>query len=47
LSIFRTIHTWRRVRETRNGLSRLSNGCLQEFGILRSDIPAVARQLAR
>ncbi|KAB0678500.1 DUF1127 domain-containing protein [Aureimonas leprariae] len=47
MNIARTIRTWRRVRETRHGLSRLPNRFLADLGITRADIPAVARRLAR
>lgn len=47
MNIARTFRTWRRIRETRADLSRLSNRSLADLGITRAEIPAVARRLAR
>jgi uncharacterized protein YjiS (DUF1127 family) len=39
--------SWRKYRETYNELMRLSPRELQDLGIARVDIPAIARQSAR
>ena len=38
--------SWRKYRETYNELMRLSARELQDLGIARVDIPAIARQSA-
>ena len=47
MSIFKTIRTWNRVRQTRNELSGLPNHVLDDLGICRGDISTVARNASR
>jgi len=42
--LVRTYRNWRRYRETYNELMRLTPRELQDLGIARVDIPAIARQ---
>lgn len=42
MNILRNYRNWRRYRETVNELSRLSNRELNDLGITRSEITAVA-----
>jgi len=42
MNILRNYRNWRRYRETVNELSRLSNRELNDLGITRSEIAAVA-----
>jgi uncharacterized protein YjiS (DUF1127 family) len=44
MSLIRSYRNWRAVRDTVSELNRLSNRELQDLGINRSDIPAVARR---
>jgi uncharacterized protein YjiS (DUF1127 family) len=43
MNLIRNYRNWRRYRQTISELSRLSNRELNDMGISRSDIPAVAR----
>jgi len=45
--IVASYQSWRKYRETYNELMRLSSRQLQDLGIARGDIPAIARQTAR
>lgn len=47
MSIARTFNNWRQYRRTVDELSRLSSRELQDMGINRSDIDAVARGRGR
>ncbi|QKV17765.1 DUF1127 domain-containing protein [Oricola thermophila] len=47
MGIMRTLTEWRRYRETRQELSRLTGRELEDIGFNRADIPHVARQAAR
>jgi uncharacterized protein YjiS (DUF1127 family) len=47
MSIARTLKNWRQYRRTLNELSQLSSRELQDMGINRSDIDAVARGRGR
>ncbi len=42
MNLIRNYRNWRRYRDTVNELSRLSNRELNDVGITRADIPAVA-----
>ena len=42
MNLIRNYRNWRRYRETVSELSRLSNRELNDLGIVRADIPAVA-----
>lgn len=42
MNLIRNYRNWRRYRETVNELSRLTNRELNDLGIARADIPAVA-----
>ncbi len=44
MNIMRNYRNWRRYRETVTELGRLSNRELSDLGIVRSEIPAVARR---
>lgn len=44
MNLIRNYRNWRRYRETVSELNRLSNRELQDLGIARNDIPAVARR---
>lgn len=44
MNIFGNIRDWNRVRQTRNELSRLSAHNLDDLGISRADIPAIAQR---
>lgn len=44
MNIFDNIRSWNRIRQTRKELSSLSNRELDDLGISRGDIPAVARR---
>jgi len=44
MNIIRNYRNWRRYRETVTELGRLSNRELSDLGIVRSEIPAVARR---
>jgi uncharacterized protein YjiS (DUF1127 family) len=41
-----SLHAWRSVRATAAELSALSDSQLEDVGLTRGDIPAVARSLA-
>ena len=43
MNLIRNYRNWRRYRQTISELSRLSNRELNDMGISRSDIPAVAK----
>lgn len=47
MNIFSNIRDWNRVRQTRNELSRLSAHNLDDLGISRADIPAIAQRAVR
>jgi len=47
MNIVRSYNNWRRFRETRNELSRLSHRELADLGISRTDITTIARQATR
>ena len=42
MNLIRNYRNWRRYRETVNQLSRLTSRELDDLGITRADIPAVA-----
>jgi len=42
--LVRSYRNWRKYRDTYNELMRLSQRELQDLGISRIDIPAIARQ---
>ena len=44
MNLIRNYRNWRRYRETVNELSRLSNRELSDLGIVRGEIPSVARR---
>ncbi|RLP24433.1 DUF1127 domain-containing protein [Mesorhizobium sp. YM1C-6-2] len=44
MNLIRNYRNWRRYRDTVSELSRLSNRELNDLGIARGDIPAVARK---
>lgn len=44
MSLIRNYRNWRRYRDTVNELSRLSNRELNDLGISRGDIAAVANR---
>jgi uncharacterized protein YjiS (DUF1127 family) len=44
--IVRTYRNWRKYRSTYNELMRLSTRDLDDLGISRVDIPAIAREAA-
>jgi uncharacterized protein YjiS (DUF1127 family) len=44
MNLIRSYRNWRRYRDTVNELSRLSNRELSDLGIVRGDIPFVARK---
>ena len=44
MNIMRNYRNWRRYRVTVTELGRLSNRELSDLGIVRSEIPAVARR---
>ena len=44
MNIVRNYRNWRRFRETVSELSRLSERELNDLGISRADIPAVAKR---
>jgi uncharacterized protein YjiS (DUF1127 family) len=44
MNLIRNYRNWRRYRETVNELSRLSNRELNDLGINRADIAAVANK---
>lgn len=43
MNLVRNYRNWRRYRQTISELSRLSNRELNDLGIMRGDIPAVAK----
>jgi len=47
MDIMRSYHNWRRYRATLHELSGLSTRELDDLGIGRSEIPAIARKAAR
>lgn len=47
MNILRSYNNWRRYRETYNELSRLSQRELNDLGISRGEIAAIARQAVR
>ncbi|WP_083868427.1 DUF1127 domain-containing protein [Bartonella queenslandensis] len=47
MNILRSYSNWRRYRRTVNALSRLSTYELNNLGICRGDIDAVARRYSR
>lgn len=47
MKLFSTARNWMRSRRTMNELANLSNEALADIGLTRSDIPSVARRLAR
>ncbi|RCL01376.1 MAG: hypothetical protein JSC085_000252 [Candidatus Tokpelaia sp. JSC085] len=44
MNLIRSFNRWRRYRMTVNELSRLSTHELNDLGIYRADIPAIARK---
>lgn len=44
MDLTQTLRNWRRYRNTVNELNRMSNRELDDFGIGRSNIRAIARQ---
>lgn len=47
MNLVRSFNKWRRYRLTVNELSRLSTHELNDLGICRADIPAIARKACR
>ena len=47
MDLLNSYRTWKRVRQTRNELSALSNRELDDLGISRAEIPAIAQRSAR
>ncbi|EJF91526.1 DUF1127 domain-containing protein [Bartonella tamiae] len=47
MNILRSFNNWRRYRTTVNELNRLSAHELNDLGINRSEIPAIARRTIR
>ena len=47
MSIFGSIRTWNRVRQTRNELYSLSRRELDDLGISPGDIPMIAERASR
>lgn len=47
MNFARSLNNWRKVRKTYNELSRLTTRELDDLGISRSDIPAIARSAIR
>lgn len=47
MNLFRSFNNWRRYRTTVNELSRLSAHELNDLGISRAEIPAIARKASR
>lgn len=47
MNLIRSFNKWRRYRLTVNELSRLSTHELNDLGICRDDIPAIARKACR
>ncbi|AQT48439.1 MULTISPECIES: DUF1127 domain-containing protein [Bartonella] len=47
MNLLRSFNKWRRYRTTYNELSRLSTHELNDLGITRSEIAAIARRTAR
>jgi len=47
MNLIRSFNKWRRYRLTVNELSRLSTHELNDLGICRADIPAIARKACR
>jgi len=47
MNLFRSFNNWRRYRTTVNELNRLSTHELNDLGINRSQISAIARKAAR
>ena len=47
MNLLRRFNKWRRYRTTYNELSRLSAHELNDLGITRSEIAAIARRTAR
>ena len=45
-SAVKAINAWRWERTTRNELARLDNATLADIGVVRSEIPAIARVAA-
>ena len=45
MEMFNTYKKWRNYRRTVNELSALSNRELNDLGIIRGDIPAIARNI--
>ena len=45
-SLTRTLNQWRSVRRTESELNRLTDRELNDLGLSRGDIPAVARRSA-
>ena len=43
MNLIRNYRNWRRYRDTVNELSRLSTRELNDLGIIRSEIPGIAR----
>ncbi len=43
MSVTKSLRAWRRYRQTVNELSRMSDHELRDIGVLRSNIPLVAR----
>lgn len=47
MNITRSFNEWRKIRRTENELHRLSTRELDDLGISRADIPAIARGASR
>ena len=47
MNVLGAIRTWNRVRNTRNQLSGLSNQLLDDLGVTREEILAVAKRSRR
>jgi uncharacterized protein YjiS (DUF1127 family) len=46
MSVVRTVNNWINYRRTVNELGRLNSHALQDLGITRAEIPALARASA-
>jgi uncharacterized protein YjiS (DUF1127 family) len=44
MNVARTFNNWRKYRQTRNELARMSDRELSDIGVNRADIARIARQ---
>lgn len=45
MNIARSINNWRRYRQTRSELARMSDRELRDIGVFRADIDRIARSI--